>query len=205
MRYYYSLFVDVIKRNLIKFLVIEFLIILLFLFFRNECNLLNFVFGMHLLDFSDVILMLGRLINTCIIIYITYNFYLCDMYNSPELLILRRNAKKCFIDKIICIILFILFIKFLYSIVLILFGFNYDFSILINCIFNVIYLVLLSIGIVNSFSNNSYFFAVVFVLLFGFNLFYITDFVLLKVCLCVIIFCYDYLTFNYHKIYDSFI
>ena len=49
------------------------------------------------------------------------------------------------------------------------------------------------------------FFAVVFVLLFGFNLFYITDFVLLKVCLCVIIFCYDYLTFNYHKIYDSFI
>ena len=203
MKYNLNILVDVFKNKLWKVCVIEFSLTIICILLGSDCNVFELILGLNIIDFIDYILIFCRLINICVLLYNTLNIFFYDIYRSPEFIILRKNEKKYFINKIIFIISFLLVYKFIFIVIALIFNFNFDYSVLVNGFFNIIYLSLLGISIINSFSSKQYLFLIIFVVLICFNLFFIIEYIIVKAFICLLLFIYNYYCFNYHNIYNT--
>lgn len=205
MKYNLSLLKDVFKKKIYKFYVIELVFIMLCFVLRSDENLLEIVLGLNEIKLLDFILDIVRIINVIVILYVTFSIYFYDFYKNPEFVILRKKEKLYYLNKIIYIFIFIFILKCINVILFMLINHNISFSILLYGIINNIYISSLGITLINSYSKNNYLVLALSTILIFVNLFYIVDSIIIKIILFVIVNLYNYISFNYHEIYNKII
>ena len=203
MKYNLSLILDIFKKRIIKFYIIELIFMIICIFLREDVNSLELIFGLNEVKFLDYVLDIVRMVNICIILYTTFNTFFYDMSRNPEFVILRKDEKKYYLSKVIFLFVFILILKMINIILFMLFKFNMDNSVILYGIINTLYISSLGISIINSNSNRNYLMLSLLISLLFTNVIYITDYVILKIVLFIVVNIYNYISFNYHKIYNK--
>lgn len=200
---------DVFLKKILKYLIIEMLLIIVFVHinsYADECQIIYF--GLYKFTFYDQIKDLIKIIDTAFIIFSSLNYYLYDLNRSPEYIILRKTNSRYLLDKIIVTFIFNAVIKII-TLLIICVIFNkitiINFPIIINGIINLAFVVLVTISFVNFYSNNRF---LLFIIVFGvffYNLVLLISNPFIKLIIIILLLFTNYKCYSTQKVYNKII
>ena len=209
MKYNLLQFKDVFLKKVIKYYIIEFILLIVYLLtsIMNE-DYTTLFFGLNKISFVNPISSLIKIIDIAIIFYSTYNFYFYDLYRNPEFNILRETNKKYISKKLSIIILYNVMIK-LVGFILIMIIFkqinNIDMMLVVSGIFNIILTILIAISIINLISDNNYIMLILLIGIIIYNLFFKQSYLILDIIIAVFLYFLNIYKYSTQKIYNKFI
>ncbi len=206
MKYNFLKFKDVFVKKVVRFLVLESILIFLYMKLSSSENLALLVFGSSSIIYSDQLLFIIKVITIMTLMYSTYHLFFYDLYNNPEFIMLRMSNKDYILKKMSLIIVFNVLYKIVTFIIMyFFFKGGIDMFDLMNGIINIIFLTLIGIMFIIVVSSKRYVLLSMIFVLFLINFVLGVNCFLIYLVISIILFIINIKVFRIQTIYDKFI
>lgn len=207
MKYNLLLFKDLFFKKILKFYILELILIIIYLsinFNAEDCHIL--IFGLNKIVFYDQMRDLVRIIGTGTIIYATVSFCFYDLYRNPEFLLLREKNKNYLFKKIPVIIVYNILIKLVcFVLICVFFKQIINVNYIIIGIVNIISITLITISVISMYSRRNYIITLLLFIIFFYNLFFQIQYLILEIIIILILLILNYFKYSTQQVYNKFI
>lgn len=208
MKYYLLKLRTIFNKKILKYFIIEFILITIYAFLMSEGNkYYESIMGINVINLNNEPMeILIRIINTSVIMLSASIIYTYDLTRNVEYIFLREDKKKIYIEHLItCIIYNTSMMIVFFLLYLILFkNINMDaIKIFITGIINTIYITTITTSIINFISSKKNVLLVIDLSLLVLNLFKISNFGCLELIITTFLIIYNYYIFNPREVFNK--
>lgn len=208
MKYYLLKLRTIFNKKILKYFIIEFILITTYVFLMSEGNeCYELIMGTNTINLeNETMEVIIRIINASIIMLSTCIIYTYDLTRSVEYTFLREDKKKIYIKYLIaCIIYNTSMMIVFFLLYLILFkNINMDtIKIFITGIINTIYITTITTSIINFISSKKNVLLVMSLSLLVLNIFKISNFGYLEFIITTFLIIYNYYIFNPREVFNK--
>lgn len=208
MKYYLLKLRTIFNKKILKYFIIEFILITIYAFLMSEGNeYYELIMGINVINLNNEPMeILIRIINTSVIMLSTSIIYTYDLTRNVEYIFLREDKKKIYMKHLIaCIIYNTSMMIVFFLLYLILFkNINMDaIKIFITGIINTIYIIAITTSIINFISSKKNVLLVMSLSLLVLNIIKISNLGYLEFIITTFLIIYNYNIFNPREVFNK--
>ena len=208
MKYYLLKLRTIFNKKILKYFIIEFILITIYAFLMSDGNkYYELIMGINVINLNNEPMeILIRIINTSVIMLSASIIYTYDLTRNVEYIFLREDKKKIYITHLIACIIYntsMMIVFFLLYLILFKNINMVTIKIFITGIINTIYITTITTSIINFISSKKNVLLVIDLSLLVLNLFKISNFGCLELIITTFLIIYNYYIFNPREVFNK--